>query len=263
MVAAGDQRGERDQRAAAPVEAGAGPDGAPGVLGDQLLEVPGELGRVRGRAVDVLGSEHLAAHLHAVVVLGHATSSRASSRMIVATSSGRSAGAWCADVLEDDEPAVLHAVGDLAQRARAGRPGRRRRPPPPPGSAISREPVADVERRERPAHRDVPVVGGVPQRVQQRRGALRLALEEARREPALRGRRHQRRGAGRTDLCHAVAPHGVVADLRAGAAEHRARAPGRVRRAAAAARPDRRPSRRRRGTGRRRGRGPGRRGRRW
>src|SRR5699024_6041484 len=94
VMAAGDQRGERDQRAAAPAEAGPGPDGTPGVPGDELLEVAAEVGGFGGGAVDVLGAEHLAPDLHPVVVAGHETSF-ASSRMSVATSSGASAGAWC------------------------------------------------------------------------------------------------------------------------------------------------------------------------
>src|SRR4051812_17177675 len=92
VVAAGDQGGEGDHRAAAPVEAGSRPDLAPGVGGDQLLEVAGEIGGVRGRPVDVLVAEHLPPDPHALVV-GHRAPSRQCSRIRSATASGASAGA--------------------------------------------------------------------------------------------------------------------------------------------------------------------------
>ena len=68
VVTACDQRREGDQGAAAPVEARAGPDATPGVLGDELLELGGEAGRVGRRAVHVRVTEHLPAYDHARVV---------------------------------------------------------------------------------------------------------------------------------------------------------------------------------------------------
>jgi hypothetical protein len=68
VVAVRDQRGERDGAAHPPVEAGAGPDAAPRVPGDQLLEVGGDGVGAGDRGVDVLRPEHLAAHGEAVGV---------------------------------------------------------------------------------------------------------------------------------------------------------------------------------------------------
>src|SRR4029079_2566220 len=90
------QGGDGEQGAGTTVEAGTGPHGAPGVLGDQLLEVAGEVGRGGRRTVDVRVPEHLASYRHAVVVPGHAATSWASSRMMRETCSGASAGAWWA-----------------------------------------------------------------------------------------------------------------------------------------------------------------------
>ena len=67
-MAARDERGQRDAAPRAAVEPRPGPDLAPGVAGDQILEVRGELGRACDRSVDVLVAEHGAAHLHASLV---------------------------------------------------------------------------------------------------------------------------------------------------------------------------------------------------
>ena len=65
LAAERDERRQRDAAPRAAVEAGPRPDLAPGVAGDQVLEVGRELGRPLDRAVDVLVAEHLAARLHA------------------------------------------------------------------------------------------------------------------------------------------------------------------------------------------------------
>ena len=170
--------------------------------------------------------------------------------MIIATSSGASAGAWWATSSEDDEPTLLDAVRDLAEQV--GRADR-------VSAACHRdhrggdlaEPVADVVRRERTADRDVPLVGGVAQRVQQRRyraparvrrspartSAARIRSPARRcrkRGPGRRGRATRRRRRSSRRCSSSTAP-----STRSG------------RRAAAAVRPGPRPSRRRRGTGRR------------
>src|SRR3954454_4918777 len=67
-VAARDQGGEGHAAARAPVEAGAVPDLAPRVPGEELLEVPGDLPRPRQPLVDVRVAEHLAAPLDPGVV---------------------------------------------------------------------------------------------------------------------------------------------------------------------------------------------------
>ena len=250
VVAAGDQRGEGDHRAAAPVEAGAGPDRAPGVLGDELLEVAGELGGVRrspgrrGRRRAPRGAPPCRRRTWSCGLLGQLADD-------LGDLVGRLGGRLVGDAVEDDEPAVLHAVGDLAQQAAAGRPGRRRRPPPAPA------------RRSRPAGRGrrTPRAPRRPRRSSRRR--RRAARAAAPRRAPARGRRspapNQRLGRSRSPAtrCPTRGPRRParatlgVADLGAGAAAAPRRAPGRVRRAAAAARPGRRPSRRRRGTGRR------------
>ena len=67
VAAEGDERGQRDAGPGLPVETGARPDLAPRVARDEVLEVGGEVGRVRDRPVDVLVSEHLAPRLHPLV----------------------------------------------------------------------------------------------------------------------------------------------------------------------------------------------------
>src|SRR5439155_8763729 len=85
------QRGEdrqRDRAAGAAVEAIAGPDAAPCLLGDELLERRGELGGPLHGAVDVLVAEHLAADPHAAlvgVVFGHAASRWSMIRLVTAS----------------------------------------------------------------------------------------------------------------------------------------------------------------------------------
>src|SRR3954451_1448049 len=67
-MAARDEGRHRDRAAHAAVEAGTGPDLAPRVARDQVLEVLGERGRRRDRAVDVVVAENGAPELHALVV---------------------------------------------------------------------------------------------------------------------------------------------------------------------------------------------------
>src|SRR5581483_2875808 len=67
-LTARDERGDRDGAPRSPVEPRSRPDLAPRVAGDQLLELFGQLRRLRRRGVDVVVAEHLAAHAHAVVV---------------------------------------------------------------------------------------------------------------------------------------------------------------------------------------------------
>jgi hypothetical protein len=68
-AADGDQRRQCDRAPRAAIEPGPGPDLAPGIAGDQVLEVGGEVAGVLDRFVDMLIAEHLAAHLHAALVL--------------------------------------------------------------------------------------------------------------------------------------------------------------------------------------------------
>src|SRR5699024_2014252 len=58
------QRGERDDAAHPPLEAGPRPHLAPGVAGDEILEVGGESALVLLGTVDVRAAEDLAAHGH-------------------------------------------------------------------------------------------------------------------------------------------------------------------------------------------------------
>jgi hypothetical protein len=64
VMAAGDQRGERDQRPAAPIQARARPDRAPCVLRDEVLELRGEIRCGRDGPVHVSVAEHLASYRH-------------------------------------------------------------------------------------------------------------------------------------------------------------------------------------------------------
>ena len=89
------------------------------------------------------------------------------------------------------------------------------------------EPVADVEPGQCLADPDVAEVVRVLERVQQARHGVGRAVREARGEPALDGPADQDRRAGGADLADPVRPHGVVADPRAGAQQHRGRRPGR------------------------------------
>src|SRR5882757_5753383 len=64
QVAVGDQGGQGDAAAGAPVESGAGPDLAPCVAGDEVLEFGGEGGGALDRLVHVRVAEHLSAYGH-------------------------------------------------------------------------------------------------------------------------------------------------------------------------------------------------------
>ena len=68
-----DERGEHNAAAHAAVEPRPGPDLAPGIAGDQILEVAGEVGRAGDCRVDVIVAEHLAPDAHSLVV-GHGCS---------------------------------------------------------------------------------------------------------------------------------------------------------------------------------------------
>src|SRR5690606_38178768 len=68
QVTAGDQGGQRDAAAGAPVQAGPVPDTAPGVAGDELLEVGREVVGLCQHAVDVRVPQHVPADLHPLVV---------------------------------------------------------------------------------------------------------------------------------------------------------------------------------------------------
>ena len=142
VVAAGDQRGERDHRAAAPVEPGPGPDPAPGVLGDQLLELAGEVGGSRQRR-STCSSPSTSRRTASCPSLALGASGLSGSRRAraggsgAATSAGRSAGARCATSSRTTSRPSLHAVGDARAAGRAGSRGRARRRPPAPAAAIS------------------------------------------------------------------------------------------------------------------------------
>ena len=185
-------------------------------------------------AVDVRVAEHLAAHGHARVgVVGRAASRRA----------------VLADQAGDDARAPRPARGGRRRRARrtarrarrrrsrgacrAGSRRRRRRRPRAPArrSRASRSRTSNAA--ERLADLDVALVVGVAQRVQQRRAARGLALEEAGAEPALGRRRSpspacRRRGPGRSAPAHSSGVP-ICAPVQS---SDRADAPGRGRRAA-------------------------------
>ena len=130
VVTAGDQGGEGDEGAAAAVEAGAGPDAAPGVLGDELLELPGQVGGAGGGPVDVRVAEHLAAYDHAGVahladgevvagvggLLAEEVPAQQRGDLL-----GRLGGRQVRDPVELGVRPVAHAVGDRAEQV-----GRRR-----------------------------------------------------------------------------------------------------------------------------------------
>jgi hypothetical protein len=62
-----DERRNRDAAARPAIEARPRPDLPPGVARDEVLELLGEVGRARGRAVDMLVAEHFSPYCHAVV----------------------------------------------------------------------------------------------------------------------------------------------------------------------------------------------------
>ena len=254
VVAAGDQRGQRDQRAAAPVEARAGPDRAPGVLGDQLLEVAGEVGGWRSARSTWASPSTSRRTSMPSSYAGHRGLLGRGARMIVGdlARAPRRAPGGPTPSRTTSRPcctpsAISREAGRAGRRVVGAGHGEH-------GRGDLAEPVADVVRRQRAADRDVAVVVGVAQRVQQRRGARRLALEKpgANQRSAVAGDQRggaRRRGPGATRSRH-IAASPILAPVQQ---QHRAERPGPGRRAAAAARPRRRPSRRRRGTGRRPG----------
>ena len=63
-----DQHSDGDQATGVPRQAWAGPDVAPGMAGDHLLEFRVELGQRGQAAIDVGITQYRAAHLHAFVV---------------------------------------------------------------------------------------------------------------------------------------------------------------------------------------------------
>ena len=83
------------------------------------------------------------------------------------------------NAVEDDQPAVRHLVGDLLKARRRGDgvlgTGDREHRYGDLG-----EPVTHVEDRERLADREIPLVGGLGQRVEQGTGTFRLPRDEPR-----------------------------------------------------------------------------------
>ena len=103
-----------------------------------------------------------------------------------------------ADAVEDDQPPLLHPLGDLLEL------GRRRGDVVGAGDGQHRrgdlgEPVAHVEAGDRLADLGVALVVDHLQPVQQRRPLLGVVVEEAAAEPALGGELDDRRGAGGPD----------------------------------------------------------------
>ena len=245
VVAAGDQRGQRDQRPAAAVQAGPGPDVPRRTRVISSWKSRGELGGGRDGPVDVGVAEHLAPHRHARLVdlvsgvVGAAERARRSGRP-----PGRAPRRARGGRRRRARPgAVLHAGGDLRQPLRRGRrrpaapatastgvgdlaaAGRRRRTPPAPRRPARSTPgrcraARPAGRRRRPAR------GRGKPAANQRSAepATTASVPDARtvaaRSPPARGRRSSRR-------CTAARPT----------------SPGRARRAAAAARPHRRRNR--------------------
>ena len=166
---------------------------APGVPGDQVLEVGGELVGAGDRAVDVRVAEHLAAYRHALLVpsaVVHRSSSRPGSGAQVASRSrrppARAARRWPGAPRRRPprSRAPGYAVGDLARRARPGSPGRPAPATTSVGAVIAGQVGPQVHRGDRLA------AGGVP--VRRRRGQhrpvslydRRRAVGQGRGEPA-------------------------------------------------------------------------------
>ncbi|MNJ65342.1 hypothetical protein D3C77_613510 [compost metagenome] len=63
-----DQHGNGNQAAGMPRQARAGPDIAPGMAGDHLLELAVELGEIGQAAIDMGIAKHRATHLHTLFV---------------------------------------------------------------------------------------------------------------------------------------------------------------------------------------------------
>ena len=221
---------------------------APGVLGDEVLELAGQIGGAVDRAVDVVVAEHLAPDGHPVVVPAHRAPSPACSR--------DQAG----HVVGSPRP----GLGARHRRAPRSRPSRT----PSAICAQARwrggtsyvprhgehrrgdlgQPVADVEGRQRAAERGVRRVVGLGESVQQAPSRLGVRVRGS---PGPNQRcaagAHLAERAGRPDLRDPLTP-----SLRGRRSWLRCRAgwpsgPGRARRAAAADRPPRRRSRRRSG----------------
>ena len=208
VVAAGHQRGQRDQRAAAAVESGAGPDGAPRVLGDQLLEVAGEVGgvlRSRGRRA-------------------RRRAPRGAPPCRRRTWSCRTSFASATDDHRDLARAPRRAPGVRRRRGRradpaarrprsraagrVGRPGRAPRPPRPPARRSRRAgrgrrtPRARRRPRRTRRRRRPGACAAAPTRAPARARGSRARTSAARtRSPA---RRCRRRGPGRSRSRHTV-----------------------------------------------------------
>ena len=168
-------RRDRDEAARAPVEARTRPDLAPGIPGEELLELAREVGRARRGGIDVLVAVHLAAHAHALLipVVCHGTSparwrstasanaagwlalarwaqsSRTTSRasgIPSASSWPRSGGATVSSAAEMTRVGANDACAGA--RSRPTRPGRRSSRHSPRGSPRRRPPGTG---RQRPA----------------------------------------------------------------------------------------------------------------
>ena len=218
------------------------------------------------RPVDVRVAEHLAAHGHAGVVhLATVRSSRdrrlrrrGSRRARAGGSAGRRPRAprpgarWATPSSTTSRPSLRRRRRSRAA-SRAGWPRPARRPPPAPARRSRRAGRGRRTPASAPQTCDVALVVGVLRA----RAAAPSARSGSRSrkpgaEPALGGRRPPSTGVpdARTWPIRSAHDRGV-ADLRAGAQQHRGGDPVRARRAAAAGRPRRRPSRRRRRTSRR------------
>src|SRR5947209_4560115 len=77
MMPERDEGGECDGAAHAPVEPRPRPDFPPGIAGNEILKLPGELGAARKGSLDVVIPQNLTAHGHAalILILSHRISS--------------------------------------------------------------------------------------------------------------------------------------------------------------------------------------------
>ena len=181
VVAPGDQRGQGHHRAAAAVQARSGPDPAPRVVGDEVLEVAGEVGGARGGPVDVGVAEHLTAYgepgLDVLAVAGFARQVLAEQRRRPRREPRRARGGR-------HRPARRTARAGHRRRSRgacrAGSTTSSAAGDGDDGRADLVEPVPDVEVGERRAHLHVALVLGRGQRVQQRRARGRARVRGSR-----------------------------------------------------------------------------------
>ena len=198
------------------------PDRAPGIFGDEPLEIGGEIGGRRDGPVDVRVAEDLTPNRQpgGIHLVGGRRRRRceacACSAISAATRTGACGGREMPHAVQHDQPPVLDTGGDALQMIRrssdvvAARDGEDRR-------ADLLQSVDDVESSQRLTHLGIRAGVRGSQRIEKRRAEAGLPLGEVGGEPPLRRSGEHGFSSRRADGCCTLPPRVRGADRRTGA----------------------------------------------